>query len=427
MNVLDCIKKLSVDLDKLKSAGTASSEFTLIRKAFLRKAIETHPDKNGGVNDRFQQVYDAFEAIKEVSNSGEHDILSILDHEVRGSAPRVAAARPFDYYEAAAAAMPSYRFERAKNSRSKCVSCKEVIGEGKMRIGSMVPESGTFGRWKHLANGCFSVPNSIQVSVDSDNAANVADDLRAADEITICGICKLDDAEVEEIARFVADKTNWAKTTAAGATAAQRAKAKLVSAQDIDLGLVAESTAISQVSPAVKAPMDAKENSLEGKSFVLTGTFPTGGGLGLAAGKDGLKNMIELAGGSVKSSVSKKTDFLVASTTDAGASKVSKATSLGVKVIDLDALVELLRGETEVANAEIKGFSRGFGSNGRALTMSGEKLQELKDKASGLLLTAPVEEATVVTGKRVREEPYVEDCSAKRVETNITVNVTVNL
>ena len=116
-----------------------------------------------------------------------------------------------------------------------------------------------------------------------------------------------------------------------------------------------------------------RKDVLAGKSFVLTGTFPAvGGGAGLAAGKGGLKELIESAGGSVKSSVSKKTSFLVASTTDAGASKVSSATKLGVPVIDFDGLLGLVKGEAAAAPAEIKAFSRGFGGNGAALRISGK-------------------------------------------------------
>jgi DNA ligase (NAD+) len=62
-----------------------------------------------------------------------------------------------------------------------------------------------------------------------------------------------------------------------------------------------------------------------GKVFVLTGTLPT-------LTRDAAKQMIEAAGGKVSSSVSKKTDFVVAGA-EAG-SKLEKALLLGVTVID---------------------------------------------------------------------------------------------
>ena len=70
---------------------------------------------------------------------------------------------------------------------------------------------------------------------------------------------------------------------------------------------------------------------LAGKIYVLTGTLPT-----LKRGE--ATELIEAAGGTVKSSVSKKTDTVVAGE-DAG-DKLAKATELGIEVIDE---AELLR------------------------------------------------------------------------------------
>jgi DNA ligase (NAD+) len=81
--------------------------------------------------------------------------------------------------------------------------------------------------------------------------------------------------------------------------------------------------------PAVQAP-----KPLAGKTFVLTGTFPT-------LSRDQAKDLLEAAGAKVAGSVSKKTDFVVAGN-DAG-SKLTKALDLGVLVIDEAAMVALLR------------------------------------------------------------------------------------
>ena len=72
---------------------------------------------------------------------------------------------------------------------------------------------------------------------------------------------------------------------------------------------------------------------LAGKTFVLTGTLPT-------LSRDDAKDMIESLGGKVSGSVSKKTDWVVAGT-EAG-SKLEKAESLGIAVIDEAALLALL-------------------------------------------------------------------------------------
>jgi DNA ligase (NAD+) len=72
---------------------------------------------------------------------------------------------------------------------------------------------------------------------------------------------------------------------------------------------------------------------LLGKTFVLTGTFPT-------LKREDAKALLEAAGAKVAGSVSKKTDYLVAGA-DAG-SKLDKAQELGVAVIDEMAMLALL-------------------------------------------------------------------------------------
>lgn len=80
--------------------------------------------------------------------------------------------------------------------------------------------------------------------------------------------------------------------------------------------------------PAERAPQP-----LAGKTFVLTGTFPT-------LSRDQAKDLLEAAGAKVAGSVSKKTDYVVAGA-EAG-SKLDKAQSLGVTVIDEAQMLALL-------------------------------------------------------------------------------------
>ena len=80
--------------------------------------------------------------------------------------------------------------------------------------------------------------------------------------------------------------------------------------------------------PAERAPQP-----LAGKTFVLTGTFPT-------LKREDAKAMLEAAGAKVAGSVSKKTDYVVAGT-EAG-SKLDKANELGVAVIDEAGMLALL-------------------------------------------------------------------------------------
>jgi DNA ligase (NAD+) len=74
-------------------------------------------------------------------------------------------------------------------------------------------------------------------------------------------------------------------------------------------------------------------STLEGLTFVLTGTLPT-------LTRESAKEKIESAGGRVSGSVSKKTSYVVAG--EEAGSKLDKATSLGVPILDEKALLALL-------------------------------------------------------------------------------------
>lgn len=74
--------------------------------------------------------------------------------------------------------------------------------------------------------------------------------------------------------------------------------------------------------------------SVQGKTFVITGTLPT-------LSRDEAKALIENAGAKVAGSVSAKTNYVVAGS-EAG-SKLEKAITLGVTVIDEAQLLELLK------------------------------------------------------------------------------------
>lgn len=80
-------------------------------------------------------------------------------------------------------------------------------------------------------------------------------------------------------------------------------------------------------------PRRATAGALLGKTFVLTGTLPN-------MTREEATGLIEGQGGKVTGSVSKKTDYVVAG--DAAGSKLTKAQSLGVTILDEDGLRALL-------------------------------------------------------------------------------------
>jgi DNA ligase (NAD+) len=94
---------------------------------------------------------------------------------------------------------------------------------------------------------------------------------------------------------------------------------------------------------ALKLTMTAEKkvtsSTLEGLTFVLTGTLPN-------LTREVAKEKIESAGGRVSGSVSKKTSYVVAG--EEAGSKLDKATSLGVKVLDEAGLLVLLEEGPEV-------------------------------------------------------------------------------
>lgn len=108
--------------------------------------------------------------------------------------------------------------------------------------------------------------------------------------------------------------------------------------KQVNLDEIARLRSLGVVFPQVEVkapPGDEKdaEGPLSGQAFVLTGTLPS-------MSRDEAKALIQEAGGKVSGSVSKKTSVLVAG--ESAGSKLTKAQSLGVEVIDEDELVRRL-------------------------------------------------------------------------------------
>ncbi len=83
----------------------------------------------------------------------------------------------------------------------------------------------------------------------------------------------------------------------------------------------------------IRSDSPVVHNTLEGRSFVLTGTLPS-------LTRTQAKDLIEAAGGKVTGAVSRNTTYLVAG--EAAGSKLEAARKLGVEIIDEPVLMKLL-------------------------------------------------------------------------------------
>lgn len=95
--------------------------------------------------------------------------------------------------------------------------------------------------------------------------------------------------------------------------------------------LCARLAELGVLTEAVSAPTGDR---LAGLTFVLTGTLPT-------MSRDEASALIKGAGGKVSGSVSSKTSYVVAG--DAAGSKLTKAQTLGINIIDESGLLEMLK------------------------------------------------------------------------------------
>lgn len=135
---------------------------------------------------------------------------------------------------------------------------------------------------------------------------NVIDDIIAASDEEISSVYEIGPSISKSIKQFFSDKHNL----------------KLIEElKKAELNFNSEKREIIQ-------------SAITGKTFVLTGTLST-------FSRDEAGARIIALGGKVASSVSKNTDFVVAG--EKAGSKLSKAESLGVKVLDESAFLELLK------------------------------------------------------------------------------------
>ena len=142
-------------------------------------------------------------------------------------------------------------------------------------------------------------------------AAALADRFGTLDELTVASVEQI--AELEDFGQIAAECVVNFFSHPQNVALCQRLK---------EAGLITVNT------------NEPKGELLAGLSFVLTGTLPT-------MSRDEASELIKRAGGKVVGSVSKKTDYVVAG--EAAGSKLTKAQSLGIKIISEEELLELLK------------------------------------------------------------------------------------
>ena len=84
----------------------------------------------------------------------------------------------------------------------------------------------------------------------------------------------------------------------------------------------------------MKSNTEIKDERFVGLTFVLTGTLPT-------LKRSEAQKIIEQYGGKASSSVSKKTSYVLAG--EQAGSKLDKANTLGIKIIDENEFMEMIK------------------------------------------------------------------------------------
>ena len=355
--------------------NTTDEQIDTIKKKFRELARTHHPDK-GGDAQVFTEIDDAFRTLLDRLAI---DLLDRFDEPLERPA---STERPSwqDFASLSSVVPPTTKYELAPTSKSRCASTNELIPKGAVRVGSLMPASGTYSNhrlleasrvpaaiWKGLT---VSVANGIEPTVE--DLKSTIETLEELEGDAHIGFAALPDDAKRLVAAHVVQSAHHAKE--------QIMKPKPTPKP---------STAIEATSaPRFQAPVpgvDAVEGCLSNQTVVLTGIFDAvGSGIGLAAGKDALKALLERYGAKVTGSVSKKTTLVMVGR-DPGASKLTAASKFGVKLASLTLLLKMLKrgrvntelGEPDDPEPIIDSLSSGFFGKGKGRALTNERAAEL--------------------------------------------------
>lgn len=415
----DCLSAVGVGATHLNGSSGIEQEWAVIKRAYFRKVLRTHPDK-GGDAAAFREVQAAFEVLRRLFDTKGVDSFRQAQDESTAVSYKGSKADFKDvgtpswefYAEAAKEDYATYRVEVAKSGRSRCQGSRRqgeeavLIEKGALRVG-FVTEAGTYGMWCRLC--VWRVPSKIWLGLPDParcrDRRKFEKALLRMNSVALCGMQELSKADRRQVVTYVMDRSHWtfggdadkvrkkkpaASSNNSGFNGAEEADGEGAAPAPGRGGgsqLAAASTELVEAKRQFTIPVPGKgapPNSLSGKTFVLTGTFPEiGGGTGLELGKARTKKMIQSFGGRVTSAVSGKTDVLVVGK-DPGFGKVSKARkSSNTRLLGLhDLKVGIEVGCLEDINTKpmlVRSWSKGYtqrrgGSNSLALKASEEEL-----------------------------------------------------
>ena len=318
-------------------------------------ARQHHPDK-GGNADTFQDISNAYQIAIHSIDQNVEDAPSWSEFSVEPKTTQ-----------------PFYRYEVSKSDRSTCVKTGEAIEANVIRVGSLVPQTGTYGRWNALSES--RVPHAIWSTLPVYTTETpTTDQIDATVEalkksVVIHGFDALPSSAQREVALHVAMTSNHAK--------AQKRKAAPEAEPEPEVPGTAIVSAPARRFVAPVPGEDGVANCLDERIAVLTGTFEAvgAGAGGLDAGKEDLKRLLEKFGCKVTTSISGKTSFLMVGK-DPGECKLKAAASRGIKRVSLSTLLNILKrgylhpkpGDDPDKEPLIDRLSGGFGGGaGRAL------------------------------------------------------------
>mmetsp|Transcript_6153 Transcript_6153/g.9572 ORF Transcript_6153/g.9572 Transcript_6153/m.9572 type:complete len:533 (+) Transcript_6153:27-1625(+) len=431
--IRDCLNAIGVDVSQLQDRASLADEFRLVKNKYLRAILVAHPDR-GGDAAKFRKVRTSFQLLREIF---ERQLVSSFYDELGrtasvGISPKAvfgeqhdADIPPWEFFAAAAEEeQVPYRVELAKSSYSQCVKClahnkrasvsaddkRQVeINQNALRIGSVMPDSGTYSRWVHLK--CWRVPSRIWKGLpDPDKEKQLekfASALADMDQVTLCGFNALTNAQQDEVVTHVADKSHWAKLIKrTNTTRVSSTNALTMPGVKVPFAESSTSSSSSQdaQSPSPDSSSSTKVSSnkhvarfkerfsiepiepdmLKGHTCVLTGLFPeVGGGGGLNLGKNRLKEMLCSFGARVTNAISGRTTLLVVGQKP-GMSKCKQAVNRNVTRTTTGKIKKALEsGDMSLLSKGgvlVREFSSGYGlssgHNGLALRASKSELLE---------------------------------------------------